>query len=133
MHDDDLVSVALQIDAGPDSTAEEIDELTRRLREELLLLDVRSAEPLVQGEPPTGTRGADVVALGGLLVTLATSGDTLKMVMGVVQSWLHAQPARSVEMQIAGDTLKLSGASSAEQARLVDLFVQRHLVDKPGA
>ena len=131
MHDEDLVTLALQVDGRADSDAQEVDELTRRLREELLLLDVRSVEPLRPGEPPPGTRGADVVAIGGLLVTLATSGDTLKLVVGLIQSWLHVQPARSVELQIAGDSLKLSGVSSAEQERLIDLFVQRHLVDKP--
>lgn len=131
MHDDDLLTLALQLDGGPDTDAEELDELTRRLRGELLLLDVQSVEPLPAGEAPPGTRGPDVVAIGGLLITLARSGDMLKPLVSVIQSWLHAQPARSVELQIAGDTLKLSGVSSAEQARLVDLFVQRHLVDKP--
>jgi hypothetical protein len=131
MHDEDLLTLALQLEGIPDSDARELDELTRRLRGELLELDVRSVDPLPAGAAPSGTRAADVVAIGGLLVTLAKSGDTLKLLVGFIQSWLHAQPARSVELQIEGDTLKLSGVSSAEQARLIDLFVQRHLVDKP--
>lgn len=131
MRDDQLLTVALRLEGGPDTDAQELDELTLRLREELLLLDVQAVEPLHQGEAPPGTRGADLIAIGSLLITLAKSADALKPVIGLIQSWLHAQPARSVELQIAGDTLKLSGVSSDEQARLIDLFVQRHLVDKP--
>ena len=131
MHDDnDLLTLAVHVEGGPDSDAEELDELTQRLREELLLLDVRTVEPTRHGEAPPGTRAAQLVAIGGLLVTLSRSADTLKLLVKLIQSWLHAQPARSVELQIAGDTIKLSSASSAEQARLIDLFVQRHLVDK---
>ena len=46
--------------------------------------------------------------------------------IGVVQSWLAGQQARAVELQIGGDTLKVSGLSSDEQRRLIDLFVKRH-------
>ena len=129
--DDDLLTLGLQLDGGPDADAEELDELTRRLRRDLLELDVRSVDPVRVGEAPAGTRAADVLAIGGLLVTLARSGDTLKMLLRVIQSFVHAQPTRSVELQIAGDSLKMSGVSSAEQQQLIELFVQRHAVDKP--
>jgi len=129
--DYDVVTLTLQVDGGPEADAEELDELTRRLRTELLELDVYSVEALRAGDAPPGTRAADLLAIGGLLVTLAKSGDTLKTVASAIQAWLHAQPARSVELQIAGDTLKVSGVSSADQTKLIDLFVRRHLVDNP--
>jgi hypothetical protein len=129
--DDDLLTLGLQLDGGPDTDAEELDELTRRLRSELLELDVRSVDPVRAGDAPPGARAADILAVGGLLVTLARSGDTLKMLIGVIQSFLHAQPTRSVELQIAGDTLKMSGVSSTEQQQLIALFVQRHVVQNP--
>lgn len=129
MHDD-LLTLGLQLDGGPDTDAEELDELTRLLRSELLEFDVRSVDPVRAGNAPPGTRAADVLAIGGLLVTLARSGDTLKMLIGAIQSFLRAQPTRSVELQIAGDTLKMSGVSSAEQQQLIELFVQRHALEK---
>jgi len=127
--DDDLLTLTLQLDGGPETDLEELDAATRRLRAELLEVDVRTIEPLSAGEAPPGTRAAELIAIGGLLVTLARSSGTLKTLVGVIQSWLHAQPARTVELQIGGDTLKLSGVSSADQTKLIDLFVERHLVD----
>jgi hypothetical protein len=125
------LTLTLHLTAGADADPEELDEVTRRLGTELLNLDVYAVEPVRAGDAPPGTRAADVLALGSVLVTLARSGDTLKMLVGVVQAWLHTQPARAVEMQIGGDTLKLSGVSSAEQARLINLFVERHSVEAP--
>jgi hypothetical protein len=131
----DVLILGLQLDGGPDTDAEELDALTRRLRTELLEFDVQSVELVRGGEPPAGTRGADVLAIGGLLVSLVRSGDKLKMLVGVIQSWVNAQPTRTVELQMEGDTLKLSGISSADQARLIELFIQRHEIDrdKPGS
>jgi hypothetical protein len=60
------------------------------------------------------------------MVTLAQSPELFKALANVLQSWLGSRPARSVELQIGGDTLKVSGVSSDEQQRLIQLFVDRH-------
>ncbi|HEY3082262.1 MAG TPA: hypothetical protein VGM69_20445 [Chloroflexota bacterium] len=124
--DKDLLSLTVQVEGGADTDAQELDELTRRLRQQLLELDVRSVQPVEAGEPPPGARAADVMVLGSLLVTLVRSPELIKTVVGVVQGWLAGQHARTVELQIGGDTLKVGGLSSAEQRRLIDLFVERH-------
>jgi hypothetical protein len=67
-----------------------------------------------------------VLALGGLVVSLAKSTELLKAVVGVIQSVVAARPGRSVELVVGGDTLKLTGVSSDETRRLIDLFVERH-------
>src|SRR5262245_59397413 len=118
--DDDLLSLTLRVEGGAGADAQELDDVTQRLRTQLLELDVRSVGPLQAGEPPPGTRSADLMMIGSLLVTLARSPELLKTVVGVVQSWLAGQTARAVELQIGGDTLKVSGLSSAEQRRLID-------------
>ena len=124
--DDQPLSLTLLVEGETDTDAQELDELTRRLRQRLLELDVRSAEPTPGAEPPPGARAVDAMVLGSLLVTLTRSPDLLKSVVGVVQDWLAGSRARSVELQMAGDTLKVSGLSSDEQRRLIDVFVQRH-------
>jgi hypothetical protein len=123
--DGDPLSLTLQIEAGPDADAQELDELTRRLRQQLLELDVRTVEPVRKPSPP-GTRAVDAVALGSLVVTLARSPDLLKGVVGVIQNWLASSRARTIELQIAGDSLKVGGLSADEQRQLIDLFVERH-------
>jgi hypothetical protein len=123
---DDLLSLTVLVDGGADADAQALDELTARLREQLLEVDVRSVTPISAGEPPPGTRAAEALAIGGLLVTLARSPEVLKGIFGVLQGWLARGSARSIELQIGGDTLKVGGLSSAEQQRLINLFVERH-------
>src|SRR4051812_28144998 len=107
--DDNLLSVTLQVEGEAGGDAQELDEITLRLRQRLLELDVQSVGPVqAGGPPPPGTRSAEVMMIGSLLVTLTRSPELLKTVVGVVQSWLSGQHARAVELQIGGDTLKVS-------------------------
>jgi hypothetical protein len=123
---DDLLSLTLLVDGGVDADARELDELTQRLRQRLLETDVRSVESMQAAAPPPGTRAVDAMVIGSLLVTLARSPEVFKSVVGVIQDWVAGNRARSVDLQMGGDTLKVSGLSSEEQRRLIDLFVQRH-------
>jgi hypothetical protein len=123
---EDLLHLGLQLDAGADADEQEIEESTARLRRQLLELDVESVDLVRAGEAPPGTRAADIMILGGLLVTLSKSPELLKMATGVVQSWVAGRPGRSVELQINGDSLKVTGISSDQQRELIAMFVERH-------
>ena len=123
---DDLLQLRLQLDGGDDVDQDEIEDLTARLRRQLLELDVQSVGRVRAGEVPPGARALDVMVLGGLLVTLSKSPELLKMVTGVVQSWVTGRPGRSVELQINGDSLKVTGISSDQQRELIAMFVERH-------
>lgn len=50
----------------------------------------------------------------------------------MIQDWLAGSRARTVELQMGGDTLKVGGLSATEQKRLVDLFVTRHAAERAG-
>ena len=54
---DELLQVALQLEAGNDADAEEIEEVTEQLRRHLLELDVASVDRVRVGEAPPGSRG----------------------------------------------------------------------------
>jgi len=123
---DDLLQVGLQIDAGADADEQEIEDLTAQLRGQLLELDVESVNRVRAGDAPPSTRAVDVMVLGGLFVTLSKSPELLKMITGVVQSWVTGRPGRSVELQINGDSLKVTGVSSDQQRQLIALFVEHH-------
>jgi hypothetical protein len=107
---------------------ERIDALTRMLRREIDELDVERVTTLRAGEAPEGTRGLDMAVVGGLLVTLGQAAHALGPVLGAIQAWLSRSPgpARTIRVELAGDVLEISQASSTEQQRLVDLFVSRH-------
>jgi hypothetical protein len=112
--------------------AERVDALTRYLRAELLALDVRDVTGLPVGEPPAGARSLDVVAVGGLIVTLGQSAASLVGVVSTVRAWLSrgGSARRTVRIEIGGDVLELSEVTAAEQDRLVELFVSRHSTDE---
>jgi hypothetical protein len=106
---------------------ERLDALAGYLRNELIQLDVEEVTALRIGEPPEGSRAIDLVAAGGLLVTLSQSAERLRAVVSAISSWLRRGGGqRTVRLEIGGDSLELSGASEADQQRLIELFVSRH-------
>jgi len=108
--------------------AERLDALTGFLRQELLQLEVNNVTALPAGESPPGSRGFDVVAVGGLLVTLSRSAEGLRSVVSAISKWLARGEGtrRTVRLELDGDVLELSEATAADQERLIGLFVGRH-------
>jgi hypothetical protein len=104
---------------------ERLDELTAVLREDLLSADVDRVRRVSAGEAPPGARAVDLDAIGALLVTLPTSVDALRCVIGAVRSWLgRGSTERSAELLIGDVTLRLTGPSPDQQDRLIDEFVR---------
>ena len=124
----DSTVVELHLEAGDDDDAREIDELTSKLRRELIRTDVDSVERPVVGEAPPGAKAADVVALGTLVVGMAKSAGVIKGLIDSVKDWLGRQrePERTVKLAIDGDTLEVTGVSSTEQERLIAAWIDRH-------
>jgi len=118
--------LAAELDAGPEHDAEELAQLTQRLRDELLELDVDAVEPATRGAAPDGAKGLELLAVGGLVVRFAMKANVLRTVVDATVGWLGRQRARSVKLTLDGDTIELTGASSAEQERLIELWVARH-------
>ena len=107
-----------------DSDAEELADLAGRLRAELLGVDAASVAPLTAGAPPEGAKGLDGTLTGWLLVQFGTL-DGLRAVVAAVRGWA-SRTGRTVEVSIGGDLLKVTGVTSAQQDRLVELWVMRH-------
>jgi hypothetical protein len=108
--------------------AERLDALTGYLRQDLLQLDVEDVTALRAGEPPPGARVFDMIAVGGLLVSLGRSAESLRAVLSAVRKWLARGDGvrRTVRLEIGGDVLELSEATVADQDRLIGLFIDRH-------
>ena len=74
-----------------------------------------------------GTRGLDLVAAGGLVVTVASTLGSVSQIVETVRRWLGRggdSGGRTVEMSLGDHHLKLSGGSHEEQERLVRAFVE---------
>jgi hypothetical protein len=108
--------------------AERLEMMTGFLRDELVQLDVEDVTVLRAGDPPPGTRAFDVVAVGGLLVSLGQSAGLVAEVVSTIRRWLGAGGGtrRTVRLEIGNDVLELSEATAADQQRLIDVFVRRH-------
>jgi hypothetical protein len=108
--------------------AERLAVLAGHLRAELLQLDVMNVTALQGGEAPPGARGVDVAAIGALVIALGQSAQGLASVVSAIRDWLRrgAGGPRSVRLELGGDALELSQASTADQERLIGLFVSRH-------
>jgi len=118
--------MAAVLDAGADRDADELLELTHRLREELLELDVDSVAVAGEGKAPAGAKGVELLALGGLVLRFALDPELLRAVVGTTVAWLGRQDARSVKLTLDDDTLEVTGISSEQQRQLIDQWVARH-------
>lgn len=118
--------LSVELQARPDADAEELAQLVGRLRAELLDLDVDSVQQPERGEAPEESKGAGWLAAGELMVQLVTSPEVLASIIAGVRSWLGRNSARSVKLTMDGDPLEVTGVSSAQQDRLIDLWVARH-------
>jgi len=120
-------TLEIQLDVA-ESDAEELAQITAKLRRELLQLDVDTVEHAAAGEAPPGAKAVELVMIGTLLVSLGRSVGTLASVVRTVQGWVGKNPARTVKLELNGDAIEITGASSRDQQRLVDLWIERHAV-----
>jgi hypothetical protein len=109
-----------------DLDAEELDKLAQRLGEELRLSEVDSVDFVTAGEAPAHTRGIDIIAVGGLLVTIAQSVGALGSVIETVQNWLSRRGRGQIKLQIGDDVLELSSVSKKDEEQLIGAFLARH-------
>jgi hypothetical protein len=121
------MQVAIEVDAGPEADAEELDALTVQLQCELQELDLEAVERVRQGQAPPGTRAIDVLALGTLLLTVARP-VMLSSAVEVVRSWLTGRSQRSVKLEIDGDVLEVTGVSTDDQRALISAWLARNAV-----
>ena len=78
--------------AAPDGDAEELDDLTRKLRWEMEESEVERVDLVPGGDVPEGTKAGLVTAHGELNVTLKPAA--LPNFLGVVRDWLSRQNQR---------------------------------------
>ena len=114
-----------------------LDGLGRQVRSDLLRLDavadITAADVPADGShavaaaPTPGTRGIDAATASTLAVAVLGSGGVTALI-GTLRQWLMrggAGAERTVRIEAGGDVLELSGATPAEQDRVVELFLRR--------
>jgi hypothetical protein len=105
-----------------EADAEELASQASQLANELRELDaVNTAEPVQDVEDrPEGIKGG-VVDFSTLLVTLSGASGITAFVT-TLGSWLSRDRSRTLKIQVAGQSLELTGVSAKEQEDLVRWF-----------
>jgi hypothetical protein len=117
--------VMLQVSPTQGEGVGELATLTRRLRLELLGLDVQTADLacLTDGaDLPAGAKGAEGLA-GWLSVRLGA--ETTRRVLGRVADWASRND-RMVEVRVGDDLLKLGRATREQQDKIIDAWLTAH-------
>jgi hypothetical protein len=115
----------LELCVSPDSESDldELADAVGRLRTELLELDVLGVDTKAAMPTPEHAKGLGAVA--GALVVRLGSLSGLRAVLEVIRSWA-GRTNRTVEVSLDGDTLKVVGATSAQQEKIIDAWIARH-------
>ena len=113
-------------DQGP----EDLERITHNLRDELTEIDIIEKVDLVtkEGKAPEGSKaGAEVIALGSLLVTLGTSAvsNAIPNLANTLQSWLTRHERRKISLEIGGDKIEVTGVSDEQQQQLIESWISR--------
>jgi hypothetical protein len=105
-----------------DSDIEELAEWADDLLVELAGVDEASVAPLTPDSAPEGSKGLGVL-VGQLLAQVSTLAG-LRAIVAAVQAWA-ARRHRTVEINIDGDVLEMSGVSSQQQEKIIDAWIAR--------
>lgn len=117
------MEIVVSVDAGQGADDAETTELAARLRDELMMHELDPVS--VATASPEGAKGVGE-AVGSLLVVLAASGGVLTTLIGTLQAWLTRQSGSKLLVEIDGDRIELTGATSEERRRALDAWLARH-------
>lgn len=117
--------IRLEVLGAEDSDAYELAELTRRLKEDLRLLDADVRHP--PAEAPAGAKGS---ALEWAQVIVTLSGS-LPPLIAMVRSFSRRNRDCAVVLEANGDTLRLEGGNEDERRRLAEAWLARRERDGP--
>lgn len=121
--------------SGPDADPEEIDQLTRALRAEILEVEeVDRVEQATAGPAPDGSKGLDVAAIGALVVGITPGVQAFAKVIEVVRGWLAGRSPSTPPLQMSiGDKSITVVADEEQQEELVAAFIAALRTSDTGA
>lgn len=123
----DVMQVLLVVTPDPEVDPEAAERVTRRLRSEIVDLNVESVRPGPGAPIPDAAKGTDAVTVGAIIVALSASGGVFTALVETVRDWLERSSARHrVSLTIDGDTIELERASNSERRELIDAYIRRH-------
>jgi hypothetical protein len=103
------------------------DEAARQLSTELRdFSEVQTISRPGDGSAPPGARGGELVAVGGLIVTVLGQPEALGAVVKYVVDRIWRRGG-SVQVEVDGQVLRVENATAAQRDAIVDAFVRKVL------
>lgn len=100
-----------------DADPEEIADLTRSLRRELLNLDIEDAAFAQGAALPEGAKSAGAIDWNTVILTLIGSGGVVSSLVMVLNSWVQRNPQTKLHLTLPDcGELKIEGSLSANNA-----------------
>ncbi len=119
------LNLFVDVSAHSDLERDEIDQMTRDLRLELLEIDVTSAELVHGGSAPDGTKTAEVITLGTVAVAVLPS--VLPKLVEFLQAWTTRSESRKVKIKSGSIEVEIPPSLPAEELkRYIDALVTGH-------
>ena len=113
----------LTVSLGDKVDDEELDQLTRQLRDEIAGMEVEKVA-LAPGEVvPQGAKG-EPITIGSLIVSLASAGVFTGLI-NLLKSWVHRRQGRTVTVKakVHGQELELSYVPERTSPKEMSRFV----------
>lgn len=103
--------IRIEFSSGPgdDADAEELERLSLALRNEILQLDeVTAVDQASAGPAPEGAKGLELVAIGALIVKVASTVEAVDKVVKVIRNWIsgRSQSLPPVKLTVGGNTIE---------------------------
>jgi hypothetical protein len=118
----DAANIILRVEPGVNEDGGDLIEVTARLRDELLDLDVHSVDLVSADDVPEGAKGLSALA-GWLGVHLGK--EALRTVLTIAANWA-SRNGRTVEVRSGHDLIKLGNATSEQQDKIIDAWIAAH-------
>ena len=117
------LEIKLKIVGDCEEDSEILDTYSRRLKDELLELDVDSVEHVVDGDAPKGSKGVGLASVGEMVLSMAPIEYTVSSVMGAVQSFVGRNQC-NIRVDIGSNSIEIQGTSNEGQGKLIDAFIK---------
>jgi hypothetical protein len=120
----DTPKLEIELNAGEDSDASELKELTSVLQKQLTKLDeVEEANLKTGANVPEHAKPVEWIAIGTLVVTLV-KGGALTGLGAILGQWLSRDSKRSISLKFGNKTLDAKGLPPEEQKEVIKTFLK---------
>ena len=128
-----MPQLKVHIKPEEDDDRQEIDSLTRNLRDDLSNLNHVEDVQLAYEKPPPDSKAFDGVALGSMVVDIV-GGGAIKEVTQTVQRWIERNENRSITIEGPdGSKIDVKGVSAKDQQKMIDTWIMLQMQKMMGA